>query len=122
VAGSPHTVHEVGGSLNWGALVGMRDGENQEKGDDGYSEVVLSAVGLAPSLGLSFGGNDKRLLELFSSLEVGQHREVVVLLLYQRGGGSLRIWNAPLTLMLEAVAQVRVMGVSFLGFSFCFFF
>ncbi len=47
-------------------------------------------------------------MELFSSLEVGQHREVVVLLLYQRGGGSLRIWNAPLTLMLEAVALAGV--------------
>jgi hypothetical protein len=31
-----------------------------------------------------------------------------ILLLNQRGGGSLRIWNAPLTLMLEAVALAGV--------------
>jgi hypothetical protein len=39
-----------------------------------------------------------------------------VLLLNQRRGGSLRIWNAPLTLMLEAVAQARVKAGLFGGF------
>jgi hypothetical protein len=34
-------------------------------GEDGYSEAVLSAMGATPTPGLSFGGDEKRLLELF---------------------------------------------------------
>jgi hypothetical protein len=53
------------------------DGENGEVGDDGYSEVMQSAKEFAPFLGISFGGNEKRLLDILTFLEEGQHREVV---------------------------------------------
>jgi hypothetical protein len=46
-------------------------------GDDGYSGVVLSAKGLTPALVISFGGNEKRFLDLLTFLEEGQHRVVV---------------------------------------------
>jgi len=81
-------------------------------GDDGYSEVVLSAVRLAPSL----GGMIKGFWSCFLPLKWDIIMRLWVLLLNQRRGGSLRIWNAPLTLMLEAVAQARVKAGLFGGF------
>lgn len=56
---------------------GTEDGENGETGDDSYSEEVLSAKGLVPLWGSPLGGIEKRLLDLLTFLEEGQHREVV---------------------------------------------
>jgi hypothetical protein len=38
-------------------------------GVEDYFEVVLDAMDLTPTLGLSFGGDEKRLLNLFSNIE-----------------------------------------------------
>jgi hypothetical protein len=50
--------------------------DSLEKGDllDGYSEVVVSSLEIAQALGLSFGSNRKRFLDLMSVIEEGQHR------------------------------------------------
>jgi hypothetical protein len=53
VDGFPSIVLEEGESSDTGVLDGSRDGC--------YSKVVLSALGFAPTLGISFGGNDKKL-------------------------------------------------------------
>jgi hypothetical protein len=44
-------------------------------GVEGYSEVVLDAMDLAPTLGLTFGGDEKRLLNLFSNIEENRDYE-----------------------------------------------
>ena len=67
-------------------MVGTGEGENGEVGDDGYSKFVLSTMGAAPSLGMSFGGDKKRLMALFSVIEEGRYLEYGGLLLNQRGG------------------------------------
>ena len=41
-------------------------------GVEGYSEFVLSVIGAIPILGLSFGGDEKRLMDLFFAIEEGQ--------------------------------------------------
>ena len=42
---------------------------------EGYSEGVLNAMELTPNLGLTFGGDEKRLSNLFSVIEEDQFRE-----------------------------------------------
>jgi hypothetical protein len=51
VASSPRSISEVGESLKGDDMDGTWDGENREVRDDSYSEVVLSAKGLALTLG-----------------------------------------------------------------------
>jgi hypothetical protein len=41
---------------------------------DDYSEVVLNAMGAAPTMGLSFGDDEKRLKNLFSDIEEDRYR------------------------------------------------
>jgi hypothetical protein len=41
---------------------------------DGYSEAVVSSLEIAQALGISFGDNKKRFLDLMSVIEEGQHR------------------------------------------------
>ena len=38
-------------------------------GVEGYSEVVCNTIDLTPTLGLTFGGDEKILLNLFSNIE-----------------------------------------------------
>jgi hypothetical protein len=71
----PYTVSEVGESSKRSDLHGAGDGKLGEVGVDGYSEVVVSAMGIAPALGITFGGNEKRFMDLLNVLEEGQHRE-----------------------------------------------
>jgi hypothetical protein len=49
---------------------------SSEKSDliNGYSEVVVSSLEIAQALGISFGDNKKRFLDLMSEIEEGQHR------------------------------------------------
>ena len=74
------------------------------------SEVVLNTIKVAPTLGLSFGSNEKRFGDLLSAIEKDWIGILKMGLLFQllRGRGSSKIWNAPLILMLEAVALVGV--------------
>jgi hypothetical protein len=44
-------------------------GENGEVAVEGYSEDVLNAAKIAPILGLSFGGDEKRLKDLLAAIE-----------------------------------------------------
>jgi hypothetical protein len=53
----------AGGVLAW-----IANGENVEVGVEGYSKFELSAMGVVPIMGLSFGGDDKKLTDLFLSL------------------------------------------------------
>jgi hypothetical protein len=48
-------------------------GDSSEKGDllDGYSEVVVNSLEVAQALGISFGSNKKRFLDLMSVIEEG---------------------------------------------------
>lgn len=62
----PVTISEVGESSERRDLVG--DGDV-----DGYSEVVVNTMAITPTLGISFGGNEKRFLDLLSVIEEGQH-------------------------------------------------
>jgi hypothetical protein len=87
-------------------------------GDDSYSKVVLSAKGLAPTLGISFVGDKRRFLDLLTVLEEGQHRVVMGSASTRRGGGSLKIWNVLLTLMLEAMVLTGVKVGLFAGLGF----
>ena len=41
----------------------------QVVGEEGYSKTVLDAMNLAPMVGMSWGGDDKKLLDLFSVME-----------------------------------------------------
>jgi hypothetical protein len=52
--------------------------ESEDVGAKGYSEGVVSAMAIAPILGMSFGGDEKRVMDLLSDIEEGQHREGVV--------------------------------------------
>jgi hypothetical protein len=51
-------------------------GDSSEKSDliNGYSEAVVSSLEIAQALGISFGDNKKRFLDLMSEIEEGQHR------------------------------------------------
>ena len=51
-------------------------GDTSEKRDliNGYSEAVVSSLEIAQALGISFGDNKKRFLDLMSEIEEGQHR------------------------------------------------
>jgi hypothetical protein len=85
---------------------GTRDGENGEVRVEGFSVFVLSAMRAIPIMGLPFGGDEKRLVDLFFVIEEGRFLEDGVF----AASGSLKIWNAPLILTLEAVALVGVKG------------
>jgi hypothetical protein len=51
-------------------------GDSSEKSDliNGYSEAVVSSLEIAQALGISFGDNKKKFLDLMSEIEEGQHR------------------------------------------------
>jgi hypothetical protein len=51
------------------------DGKLGGVGVDGYSEVVVSAMGIAPAMGITFGRNEKRFMDMLSVLEERQHRK-----------------------------------------------
>jgi hypothetical protein len=112
----PVTISEVGESSKRSDLLGDVDGKLGVVGVDGYSEVVVSTMGIAPALGISFGGNEKRFLDLLSVIEEGQHREDGVLFRNRRGGGSGKIWNALSILMLEALGLAGVKTGRVCGF------
>ena len=57
------------------SLAETRNGENGEVGDEGYFEFLLSAMGATPTIGISFGGDEKRLMDLFSPIEEGRYLE-----------------------------------------------
>jgi hypothetical protein len=65
------TVLEEGESSKGGVLAETENGENGEVGVEGYSEFVLSTMGVTSILGLPFGGDEKRLMDLFSVIEEG---------------------------------------------------
>jgi hypothetical protein len=44
-------------------------------GADRYSEVVVRSTAVAPALGITFGGDEKRFMDLLSSIEEERHRE-----------------------------------------------
>jgi hypothetical protein len=67
-------ISEVGESSKRNNLLGNVDGV---VGANGYTEVVNSAMEIAPILGLSFGGDEKRFMDMLSDIEEGQHREGV---------------------------------------------
>jgi hypothetical protein len=64
-----------GGKCMTKVLVETRNGENGEVGDEGYSEFVLSAMRATPTIGMSFGGDEKRLVDLFSTIKEGWYLE-----------------------------------------------
>jgi hypothetical protein len=94
VAIPPLTILEVGESSKEGDLdaVGLR--ENGEVGDVGYSEVVQSAMEIYPFLGISCGGNEKRLRDLLTVLDKGKSHEVVASISKSKGSRELKIWSA----------------------------
>ena len=77
-------------------------------GVEGYSEVVLNAMRATPTMGLTFGGDEKRLKDLLLVTEEDWYCEDGFLLQKLRGSGSSKIWNAPLILRLEIVVLVGV--------------
>jgi hypothetical protein len=68
-----------------------------------YSNEVLDAVDFAPVVGLSWGGDEKSLLEFSFVIDKDKEREhfIDVSTPKVKGRGSSKIWNAPLILMLE---------------------
>jgi hypothetical protein len=75
----------------WGGVLdGAGVGENGEVGDVGYSEVVQSAMEIYPILGISCGGNEKRLLDFLSVLEEGHRHEVVAFVPKTKGRRELK--------------------------------
>ena len=64
--------------------------ETSVVGVEGHSEVVLDAMDLVSTLGLSFGGNEKPLLNLFSDIEENWNREEGVLVSSFKGKRELK--------------------------------
>ena len=56
-----------------------------------YSEGVLNAMECAPTLGLTFGGDEKRLLNLFSVIEEDPYHEGGVSVSNTKGKRELKI-------------------------------
>ena len=79
-----------------GALVRTGDGENGEVGVGGYSEFVLSEMGAVPIMGLSFGGDEKRLTDLFSVIKEGRYLEDGVSVSKPKGKRELKILECSL--------------------------
>jgi hypothetical protein len=77
---------------------------------EGYSKVVLNAVKFTSTVGLSCGGDENSLLELF--LVIGEEKKPKIDSLLQRlrRRESSKIWNALLILRLEAMALVGSMA------------
>jgi hypothetical protein len=44
-------------------------------GADKYPDVVIRSKAAAPALGITFGGDEKRFMDLLSSIEEDRHRE-----------------------------------------------
>jgi hypothetical protein len=59
-------------------------------GDVGYSEVVQSAMEIYPFLGISCGGNEKRLRDLLTILNKGKSHEVVASISKSKGNRELK--------------------------------
>jgi hypothetical protein len=59
-------------------------------GVEGYSDVVLNTMKVAPTLGLYFGGSEKRFKDLLSAIEKDRIGILKMGLLFQilRGRGS----------------------------------
>jgi hypothetical protein len=74
-----------------------------------YSEGVLDAMECAPTLGLTFGGDEKRLLNLFSIIEKDLCRKEGVFVSNTKGKSELKNWNAPSILRPKEVT-CRVKG------------
>ncbi|XP_059433661.1 uncharacterized protein LOC132166792 [Corylus avellana] len=66
---------KIGENVEVGECKSARFGENGEVGLESYSEVVLNAMEIAPSLGLSFGGDEKRLMDLLLAIERDRNME-----------------------------------------------
>ena len=75
---------------------------------EGYSEGVLNVMELTPNLGLTFGGNEKRLSDLFSVIEEEQFCEEEVSISNSKGKRELKNLECSINsiLRLEIVALV----------------
>ena len=73
---------------------------------EGYSKGVLDVMEHASNLGLTFGGDEKRLSNLFSVIKEDRFCEEDVSVSNTRGRGKSKIWNAPSILRLGVVALV----------------
>ena len=100
------TILEECESSKGGVLAGTWNGENGGVGVEGYFKFVLSAMGAAPILGLSFGGDEKRLLDLFFVIEEAWYLEDGVSASKPKGKMELEILECSIILLLEAMALV----------------
>ena len=112
----PLTVLEVGESSKDGVLDGAGAGENGEVWEVGCSKVLHSAMEIYPILGISWWGNEKRLLDLLLVLEEGHRHEVVASMPKMEGRRELKNLESLLTLMLEVILLAREKAR---GFSQC---
>jgi hypothetical protein len=86
---SQRVKNKIGKQLNK-KLLAMVVAETPMVGVEDYFEVVLDAMDLAPTLGLSFGGDEKRLLNFFSDIEENWDREEGVSVSNSKGKRELK--------------------------------
>jgi hypothetical protein len=77
---------------------------------EGYSEGVLDAIELAPNLGLTFGGDEKRLSNLFSIIEEDQFREEEVSVSNSKEKRKLKILECSINFEARDCGISRVKG------------
>jgi hypothetical protein len=97
-------------------LDGAGDAENGEVGDFGYSEVVQCSKEIFPIMGISCGGNEKKLLDLLTVLEEEQCPEVLVSPSKPKERRELKNLECSINLMLEVTVLT---GVKARGFFQC---
>ena len=79
-------------------------------GLEAYSEGVLDAMECAPTLGLTFGGDEKRLLNLFSVIEQDRYRVERVFVSNSKGKRELKNLKCSINFETNRRGSSRVKG------------
>jgi hypothetical protein len=79
-------------------------------GLEGYFEGVFDAMECTPTLGLTFGGDDKRLLNLFSVMEADRYREEGVFVSNTKGKRELKNLECSINFEARGSSFSRVKG------------
>jgi hypothetical protein len=78
--------------------------------EEGYSEGVLGAMELAPTLGLTVGDDEKKLLSLFSAIEVNRDRDPGVSVSNCKGKRELKNLKCSINFETRSCGSSRVKG------------
>jgi hypothetical protein len=96
-------------------LIKQKTKKKKETPVEGYSKVVLDAGNFAPMMGLSWGGDEKSLLDLFSVIAKDKEREPFIDVSTPKVKGKRELKNLECFINFEARGQRSSLAKSLAG-------